>query len=269
MSEPRVLLIGMTGVGKSCIGCALAARPGLFAIGHAAQSCTTEPSEAAGVRIGARTYTLIDSAGCCDTNGAGADEANLTRLVRFLDGKAIDVIALVVDFGAPRFTELERAMVRLFDKVFRQFGGGRDPWASAVVLLNKADQARVADFGARLAARRAALVGELEELGVARGVAEGMPVAAYDAERVLAALGGAGGGGGAAARLGDGSDAQANVARALEAQAARAAAAGAAAYVVRVPVVVQTVQAPAPHRRSPPLEKKIVREIVRPFRKLF
>jgi len=131
LPEPRLILLGNTGVGKSSLGNVLLGRPhnfvdenpdgsNCFVTGHSVDATTKDTCAKAGRWAGdsGKPVTIIDTPGLGDE--VEADRETVEQLVDKLKDEIKHVNAFVILFNGqrPRFSKSLKSMITLFEKIF-------------------------------------------------------------------------------------------------------------------------------------------------------
>ena len=128
LPRPRIVLLGMTGVGKSTLGNQLLGGNNQFSVGHTIKSHTTEISWRADHYLGTgQCITVIDTPGVADT--AGQDYKQSLQLQQVLKDniKSIDIFMLLFKGSNLRFDSSLVEMIQWYEAIF-----GKDMWKHVV-----------------------------------------------------------------------------------------------------------------------------------------
>ena len=138
--DPRMVIVGATGAGKSSIanallGCDPQGSGCLFEVCSSAASCTTQTTMGSGPWLGEGTsqdFTVVDTPGFGDSEGR--DSEFLVEMMDVLDNELgyTNIIVLVLEGGEPRFGEPLYAMLRQMSSIF-----GASWWDFMIVGVSK------------------------------------------------------------------------------------------------------------------------------------
>ena len=139
---PTVVVLGMTGDGKSNLSTWLLGNPNVFRVSDSAESCTEEPLAAVGNCFGKYAsydgkWQVVDTPGLSDS--AGRDAQNLRSTVALLKNKVKQATAfiLVVNAQQDRMSAALKNTIRVFRGCF-----GPSLWANLCVVFTKWDWAK-------------------------------------------------------------------------------------------------------------------------------
>jgi hypothetical protein len=137
--SPTVVVLGMTGDGKSNLATYILGDADIFKVSDNAESCTDEPVLKAGVFFGvwgkcSGCCTVMDTPGLSDSGGC--DAANLRKTIAMLKEQVVNVIAfvLVVNAQQDRMSAALKNTIKVFRACF-----GPMWWHNLCVVFTKWD----------------------------------------------------------------------------------------------------------------------------------
>jgi len=140
LPKPRVVIMGMTGAGKSTLGNALLGydpecKDCLFPICIGMDSCTTNTTYSAGAYLGGKgdgtNVTVVDTPGFSDINGEDVQAVQVDQMMEVLEGQVKEGNAILLLIKGDGFNRFDAELIKMLREMTFLFG--EKMWKNIVI----------------------------------------------------------------------------------------------------------------------------------------